>query len=113
MREKVTCRICLQVEAVQSVAGERSSQYTCHGCGAVFEIDHPRKPFTTQARPQRISLPAIAGTSALPAAESQTARCRRILAALPTGLVVPASELQFDYNQATALATRQQPAQEQ
>ncbi len=68
--EKITCRICLQVEAVQSVAGERSSQFVCHGCGAVFEIDHAPKPFKTQARPVSISLASVGGTTAIEPARS-------------------------------------------
>jgi len=45
--------------------------------------------------------------------ETQIERCRRILAALPTGLVRPASELQFDYDKASDIATRQEATQEQ
>jgi len=71
--EKITCRICLQVEAVQSVAGEKSSQFVCHQCGEAFEVDHPPKPFHTAARPQSIDLAAIGGTTAVQAARSTNA----------------------------------------
>ncbi len=63
--KKITCQFCLQPEAVRSVAGERSSQYTCHQCGEVFELDHPPREFKTQARPQSIALPAAGGMVSL------------------------------------------------
>jgi len=107
-----TCKSCLMFTAVLAIRGEQSSQYQCHRCGSTFELDHKPQPFRTQARPQSINLPSIAGTVAVQAAESQAARCRRILSALPRGLVCKASEFEFDYNQATALATRQTAAQE-
>jgi len=37
-------------------------------------------------------------------AESQAERCRRVLAAMPVGTVVLASELRFDYAKATKIA---------
>jgi len=44
----------------------------------------------------------------IPPKETQAERCRRILKALPRGLVVPASELRFDYDRASTIATRQE-----
>jgi len=40
--------------------------------------------------------------------ETQIERCRRVLSLLPAGAVVRASELRFDYEAATVLATRQE-----
>ncbi len=68
--KKITCQFCLQLEAVLTIQGERSSQFVCQCCGEAFEVDHPPKPFRTQARPQEISLAAIGGTTAMPAARS-------------------------------------------
>ena len=63
--QKITCRFCLQPEAILTVEGERSSQYRCTDCGEVFEADHALNHHSTQARPQTFALPAVGGIAAI------------------------------------------------
>lgn len=62
---KITCHHCLQPSAIQTIAGERSSQYRCTDCGEVFEADHPPLDRQTSARPQTFTLPAVGGVPAI------------------------------------------------
>ena len=62
------CDRCGLKTAVLAIPGERSSQYVCQTSREVFERDNPagaQHEFRTMARPQNITLPAIAGCPAV------------------------------------------------
>ncbi len=66
--KKVTCRFCLQPEAILTVKGELADLFLCHFCGQGFDIEHASRPFNTEARPQTFALPAVGDVPGIPAA---------------------------------------------
>ena len=60
----MTCPTC-NSETRLIVPGEWQSQYACRVCGDEFEAEHEPREFHTAARPQGISLAAIAGCPAV------------------------------------------------
>ena len=63
--QTMTCPTCHNPKPILAVQGERQSQYACRVCGNVFEAEHEPREFHTAARPQGISLAAIAGCPAV------------------------------------------------